>query len=138
MDKAYGRPTLRARELRANATDAERLLWTHLSARKIAGVRFNRQVPIGPFICDFVSRATKLIVEVDGGQHDSNASADEARTRYLEARGFRVIRFWNNEVLQQIEGVVDEIERALADRPSPNPSRRREGSSVASVARSAP
>jgi very-short-patch-repair endonuclease len=87
LDKAYGRPTLRARELRANATDAERLLWTHLSARKVAGVRFNRQVPIGPFICDFVSRSAKLIVEVDGGQHDSNASADEVRTRYLEAGG---------------------------------------------------
>jgi very-short-patch-repair endonuclease len=117
--------------LRANATDAERLLWVHLSARKVAGVRFNRQVPIGTFICDFVSRSAKLVVEVDGGQHDSNASADEARTRYLEARGFRVIRFWNNEVLQQIEGVVAEIERALADIPSPDPSREREGSSIA-------
>jgi very-short-patch-repair endonuclease len=121
LDKAYGRPTLRARELRANATNAERLLWAHLSARKVAGTRFNRQVPIGPFICDFVSRSAKLIIEVDGGQHDSNVSADEARTRYLEAQGFRVIRFWNNEVLQQIEGVLAEIERALADMPSPNP-----------------
>jgi very-short-patch-repair endonuclease len=130
LDKGYGRPTLRARELRANATNAERLLWVHLSARKVAGTRFNRKVPIGPFICDFVSRSAKLIVEVDGGQHDSNAAADEARTRHLEARGFRVVRFWNNEVLQQIEGVVAEIERALADTPSPDPSRKREGSSV--------
>jgi len=120
LDKAYGRPTLRARELRANATDAERKLWAHLSARKVAGARFNRQVPIGPFVCDVVARSAKLI--------DSNASTDEARTRYLEVQGFRVIRFWNNQVLQQIEGVVAQIERALGDRPSPSPSRRREGS----------
>ena len=131
MDKGYSRPTRRARELRANPTEAERLLWVHLSARKVAGVRFNRQFPIGPFVCDFVSRSAKLIVEVDGGQHDANAEADRSRTRYLEAQGFRVIRFWNNQVLQQIEAVVGEIERVLADRPSPNPSRKREGSSWA-------
>ena len=128
MDKGYSRPTMRARELRANPTEAERLLWAYLSARKIDGVRFNRQVPIKPFICDFVSRSAKLTIEVDGGQHDANAEADHARTRFLEARGFRVIRFWNNEVLQQIEGVVAEIERVLADMPSPSPSRKREGS----------
>jgi len=120
LDKGYGRPTQRAQELRANATDAERLLWVYLSARKVAGVGFNRQVPIGPFICDFVSRSAKLIVEVDGGQHDSNAAADDVRTGYLEAQGFRVIRFWNNQVLEQIEGVVGEIERALADMLSPD------------------
>jgi len=127
-DKGYARPTMRSRELRANATDAERKLWAQLSARKVAGVRFNTQFPIGPFICDFVSRTAKLVIEIDGGQHDWNATADLARTRFIEARGFAVLRFWNNEVLENIEGVVATIERALADRPSPNPSRKREGS----------
>ena len=85
----------------------------------MAGVRFNRQVPVGPFIADFAARSEKLIVEVDGGQHHERAAYDEARTRYLEAQGWRVIRFWNNDVLGNLEGVVATIERVLADRPSP-------------------
>ncbi|SBV34154.1 conserved protein of unknown function [uncultured Sphingopyxis sp.] len=127
MDKGYKRPTARSRELRLNATDAERKLWTQLSARKLAGIRFNRQFPVSPFICDFVSRSAKLVIEVDGGQHAVDVAKDEARTAYLETRGYRVIRFWNNDVLERIEGVVSEIERVLADMPSPNPSRKREG-----------
>ena len=127
-DKAYARPTMRSRELRANATEAERKLWAQLRARKVAGIRFNNQFPIGLFICDFVSRTARLVIEVDGGQHDWNAADDLARTRFIEAQGFSVLRFWNNEVLENIEGVVATIERALADRPSPNPSRKREGS----------
>ncbi|HMO76009.1 MAG TPA: DUF559 domain-containing protein [Sphingopyxis sp.] len=87
MDKGYKRPTARSRELRLNATDAERKLWAQLSARKIAGVRFNRQLPIGPLICDFVSRSAKLVIEVDGGQHAVDVAKDEARTAYLETRG---------------------------------------------------
>ena len=121
MDKGYKRPTARSRELRLNATDAERKLWAHLSARKIAGVRFNRQFPIGPFICDFVSRTAKLVIEVDGGQHAVDVAKDEARTAYLEARGYRVIRFWNNDVMERIEGVVNEIERVLETCPPPTP-----------------
>ena len=128
MNKGYKRPTARSRELRLNATDAERKLWTQISARKVAGVRFNRQFPIGPFICDFVSRGARLVIEVDGGQHAVDEEKDRARTAYLEAQGYRVIRFWNNDVLERIEGVVIEIERVLADMPSPDPSRRREGS----------
>ena len=127
MDKGYKRPTARSRELRLNATDAERKLWQQISARKVAGVRFNRQFPVGPFICDFVSRSARLVIEVDGGQHAVDVAKDEARTAYLEARGYRVIRFWNNDVLERIEGVVAVIERVLADMPSPNPSRKREG-----------
>jgi very-short-patch-repair endonuclease len=118
---------MRSRELRLNATPAERKLWEQLSARKVVGIRFNRQFPIGPFICDFVSRSAKLIIEVDGGQHAVDVEKDRARTAYLEAQGYRVIRFWNNDVLERIEGVVIEIERVLADMPSPNPSRKREG-----------
>ncbi|WP_375421837.1 endonuclease domain-containing protein [uncultured Sphingomonas sp.] len=128
LDKGYTRPTARSRELRADPTDAERKLWSHLSARKIAGTRFNRQFPIGPFIGDFVSRGARLVIEVDGGQHAASTEDDAARTRYMEAQGYCVIRFWNNDVLGNIEGVVATIERALVDRPSPSPSREREGS----------
>ena len=116
----------RARHLRNNPTDAERALWQALSARKVAGARFNRQVRIKPYFCDLVARTPKLIVEIDGGQHAESAS-DLQRTRYLEAKGYRVIRFWNNDVLSNLEGVVAEIERVLAALPSPSPSRKREG-----------
>lgn len=119
LDKGDKRPTMRSRELRLNATDAERKLWAQLSARKIAGVRFNRQFPIGPFICDFVSRSAKLVIEVDGGQQAVDVAKDEARTAYLEAQGYRVIRFWNNDVLERIDGVVSEIERVLVTSPPP-------------------
>ena len=121
MDKGYMRPTARSRELRLNATPAERALWVQLSARKIAGVRFNRQFPIGPFICDFVSRSAKLIIEVDGGQHAVDIEKDQSRTGHLEARGYRVIRFWNNDVLERIAGVVSEIEAVLETCPPPTP-----------------
>ncbi|MDO7842643.1 endonuclease domain-containing protein [Sphingomonas immobilis] len=117
-----------ARALRANPTEAEKCLWRAISARKVAGVRFNRQVPIGPFICDFVSRSGGLVIEVDGGQHALAVSDDAARTAFIESQGFRVMRFWNNDILHNTEGVVAEIERVLATLPSPNPSREREGS----------
>jgi|GEM_PF-700372 len=118
-DKASHRPTARSRELRQNATDAERLLWLHLSARKVAGIRFNRQFPIGPFIGDFVSRSAKLVIELDGGHHAEQVEADARRTAYLKVQGYRVIRFWNNDVLGNVEGVVLTIVQILADIPSP-------------------
>jgi very-short-patch-repair endonuclease len=118
----------RIRELRNNPTPAERALWQQLSARKIAGVRFNRQVDIGPFVADFASRSLRLVIEVDGGNHAEQADADAQRTRVIESYGFRVIRFWNNDVLGNLEGVVAEIERVIAALPSPDPSRKREGS----------
>ena len=121
MDKAYNRtPTMRSRELRTNSTDAEKKLWRHLRNRQLEGIRFNRQVPIGPYICDFAARGPKLIVELDGSQHAETAGYDQARTRFLETRGYRVIRFWNNDVLQNIEGVVEAIMLVLTDRPSPS------------------
>jgi very-short-patch-repair endonuclease len=130
MDKGYARPTLRARTIRNNATDAERVLWQAISARKLAGIRFNRQVPIGPFICDFVARSIRLVIEVDGGQHD--ASVDAGRTAFLKQRGYRVLRFWNNDVLGNLDRVAAQIERVISammtQMPSPNPSRQREGS----------
>ena len=117
----------RARKLRNNPTLAEQRLWEALSARGVADVRFNRQVRIRPFICDFVARSRKLVIEVDGGQHADSLS-DAARTRHLESKGYRVLRFWNNDVLGNLEGVVAEIERVLASLPSPGPSRKRKGS----------
>jgi very-short-patch-repair endonuclease len=117
----------KARELRAHATKAEKALWRHLSARQVSGVRFNRQVPIGPYICDFVARSAKLIVEVDGGQHGWRTEEDAARTRYLESLGFTVLRFWNDDVVERTEGVIHAISAALAALPSPAPSRKREG-----------
>jgi very-short-patch-repair endonuclease len=124
LDKAYNRlPTLRSRELRNNATDAECALWKLLKSRQLSGTRFNRQVPIGPFICDFVARTAKQIIELDGGQHAERIDEDAHRTQFLEKQGYRVIRFWNNDVLTNIEGVMVLIEGALIDRPSPSPSR---------------
>ena len=128
----------RIRALRTNPTRAESALWQHLAVRRTSGVRFNRQVPIGPFICDFVSRGARLVIEVDGGQHDWQSGDDVRRTRFIEHQGYRVIRFWNNDVLERMEGVVAEIGRVLAERPSPNPSRKRKGDSVALVANADP
>jgi very-short-patch-repair endonuclease len=128
LDKAYDRlPTARSRELRTHATAAERLLWRKISNRQLAGARFNRQVPIGPFICDFVCRSLKLVIELDGGQHALSTDKDGQRTAYLERQGYHVLRFWNNDVLGNVDGVITVIEMALRDRPSPNPSRRAGG-----------
>ncbi|WP_084580777.1 endonuclease domain-containing protein [Sphingomonas azotifigens] len=145
-------PGTHARHMRNNPTDAELALWQALSARKVGGVRFNRQVKVPPYVCDFVARSLKLVVEVDGGQHAVNAADDVQRTRYLEAKGYRVLRFWNNDVLGNLDGVVAEIERVIetmatarpsrqtvssGDRPSPNPSRKREGSNGAEASQPA-
>ena len=129
MDRSYTRPTAKSRELRLNPTEPEKRLWTAISGRKLAGCGFNRQFPIGPYICDFVSRGARLVIEVDGETHAHSTEYDSARTRFLESQGYRVIRFWNNDVMENLEGVVRQIELALTDRPSPNPSRTREGSS---------
>jgi very-short-patch-repair endonuclease len=119
MTEQPKRPTKLARQLRNNATDAERRLWKFLRGSQLAGHKFSRQIPIGPFICDFVCRTAMLVVEVDGGQHDVNRVRDESRTRKIEAEGYRVIRFWNNDVLERTEGVLIEIERALEALPTP-------------------
>ena len=121
MTQFQKRPTLRAQELRQTATPAERKLWTHLSRRQVAGTKFSRQIPIGPFICDFVSRSARLVIELDGGQHDENEGRDRERTAYIEGMGFKVIRFWNNEVLEAIESVVARIEVELLKAPPPAP-----------------
>ncbi|MSO69441.1 MAG: endonuclease domain-containing protein [Alphaproteobacteria bacterium] len=105
-----------ARRLRRDSTDAERRLWKQLRDRKIAGAKFRRQVPIGPYIADFACLEVKLIVEVDGEQH-AEPGIDTVRTSFLEADGFRVLHLWNNDVMANIEGVVAVIERALRKEP---------------------
>ena len=99
----------RAKNLRNNPTDAERRLWQKLRHRQFKGFKFRRQYPVGPYIADFACIETRLIIELDGGQHAVNTAADLARDRFLASRGFRVIRFWNNQVLLETESVVDAI-----------------------------
>ncbi|MGB7292739.1 MAG: endonuclease domain-containing protein [Thermodesulfobacteriota bacterium] len=103
----------RARNLRKNPTEAERKLWAHLRLRQIGGYKFRRQHPLGPFIVDFVCIEKRLIVEVDGGQHDEKRFYDAKRNEWLEEREFKVIRFWNNEVLRDIEIVTEVIANEL-------------------------
>jgi very-short-patch-repair endonuclease len=112
----------KARSLRRNQTEAESLLWRCLQSKQINGVKFRRQQPIGPYIVDFVSFQQKLIIEIDGGQHSykSETISDEERTAELQKRGYKVIRFWNNEILQNPESVVENIIENLGDlRTSP-------------------
>lgn len=120
--KSVNRPsTAKARTLRRRFTDAELKLWNHLRGRQIGGEKFRRQQPLGRYVVDFVCLEKKLIVEVDGGQHAA-PEYDRERTLWLESEGFRVIRFWNNEVLKDQEGVLDAIYKELKNSPSPQPS----------------
>src|SRR5579863_4448835 len=99
---------LNARQLRKNLTPAEIKLWQRLRRKQLAGLRFRRQVTIGKYIVDFICYEARLIIEIDGGQHneDEIAQYDRYRDKWLEAQGYKVIRFWNNEVLGQIENVL--------------------------------
>jgi len=108
-----------ARRLRRNQTDAERVLWFCLRDRRLNGLKFKRQVPIDKYIVDFCCAEVRLIVELDGGQH---ATQDETnRTAILEAMGYLVLRFWNNDVLQNTEGVLEEILNTVGRHPQEPP-----------------
>ncbi|MGN6748000.1 MAG: endonuclease domain-containing protein [Xanthobacteraceae bacterium] len=111
-----------ARNLCRNSTAAEKLLWKYLRSRALNGVKFVRQEPIGPYVVDFVCRQRRLVIEVDGGQHADN-KRDLMRDRWLADHRYRFLRFWNSEVLENIEGVWDTIlSAASAERPPhPNP-----------------
>ena len=98
-----------ARELRKTSTEAEQRLWYHLRNRRLGGFKFRRQVVIDRYIVDFVCLDAKLIVEADGGQHEFDRLADEVRTRHLERLGYRVVRFWNHEILLETEAVLSSI-----------------------------
>ena len=106
-----------ARYLRKHPTEAERKLWSYLRRKQLHGSRFRRQRPIGPYIVDFVCLERSLIIEVDGGQHAEQIAKDEARARFLEQEGFRVMRFWNNDVLANIDGVLQAISHDLQKPP---------------------
>ncbi|MGO8914829.1 MAG: endonuclease domain-containing protein [Stellaceae bacterium] len=112
-----------ARRLRITPTDAEIRLWSRLRRKQLEGFRFRRQHPMGPYVVDFFCPDAKLVVEVDGGQHAESAS-DVVRTRWLEAQGYRVIRFWNNDVLGNTEGVLLSILDALRACPPSRPRQR--------------
>ena len=111
------------RVLRSNMSDVEQALWHLLQCRQISGLKFRRQHPFGDYILDFVCLENKLVIEVDGGQHGQQAGYDENRTQKLQAAGFCVLRFWNNEVLKEIESVKEKIWLAaqeLQSHPPPN------------------
>lgn len=101
--------------MRKNLTDAEKKLWRHLRLKNIGGNKFRRQQPIGKYIVDFVCLEKKLIVEVDGGQHSEEITYDNERTAWLESEGYRILRFWNNEVLEDVEIVSEVILKALEE-----------------------
>jgi very-short-patch-repair endonuclease len=125
LDRSVAAPPQRAlaRQMRAEPTDAERKLWWHLRHRlKTSGTHFRRQVRIGRYIADFASHGARIVIEVDGGQHAVRTDADTERSKVLEANGYRVLRFWNNDVLTNIDGVLEEIQRAITPTPTPNPS----------------
>ncbi len=121
MREARNKSTARSRSLRRNATDAENALWYRLRARALKGYKFVRQEPIGPYIVDLICRERRLIIEVDGGQHMDNMR-DAARDQWLADHNYRVLRFWNNDVLKNIMGVLETITTALAEEP-PHPGR---------------
>ena len=110
-----------ARKLRKQATDAELLIWKHLRARQLNGYKFRRQHVIEPYIVDFFCMEAMLIIEVDGGQHTDQRINDNIRTAYLQSQGYRVIRFWNNEIVDDIDIVLEKILNILIN-PSPQPS----------------
>ncbi len=113
------RQTALAQKLRRTATDAEKSLWLRLSRRQLGGYKFSRQMPLGPFVCDLMCREAKLVVEVDGGQH--GPGRDLARDRLISDEGYRVLRFWNHEVLENVDGVLLTILRAFQGGPPPPP-----------------
>ena len=119
----------KAKHLRREMTDAERRLWSVLRDSRLEGAKFRRQQPIGPFIADFACQEHRLIIEADGGQHADNLR-DARRTAFLESKGYRVLRFWNNDILTNLDGVAQVIATALltphparAAHESPSPSR---------------
>ena len=110
---------VKARRLRQQETDAEHRLWSMIRDRRVQGAKFVRQYPIGPYVADFVCRERMLVVEADGGQH-SDSLTDEARTAFMNGRGYSVLRFWNNEILQNPDGCWQVLSAVLLGNPSPD------------------
>ena len=113
-----------ARSLRREQTEVERTIWYWLRARRFGGAKFRRQFPIGEYVVDFCCWEQRLVVEIDGGQHSDQTAADQKRTEFLTSRGFRILRFWNNDVLANREGVLQKILEVLGTSCNENPSHR--------------
>ena len=99
--------------MRRGATDAERRLWSLVRSGRLSGYKFRRQHPLGPYIVDFICISKRLVIEVDGGQHMDDADNDAARSEWLAIQGYRVVRFWNNEVLMQTAAVAERVRQEL-------------------------
>jgi very-short-patch-repair endonuclease len=112
----------RAKSMRSEMTDAERTLWMRLRAHRLNGLSFRRQTPIGPFIVDFVCHQLNLVIELDGGQHatDDETERDLKREQWLQSKGYRVLRFWNSDVLRQCDSVVQKILEVIAEALPPS------------------
>jgi very-short-patch-repair endonuclease len=113
----------RAMILRRDVTDAERKLWQGLRALPMQDSHFRRQAPIGPYFADFACHAKRLVIELDGGQHgeEAHAKRDAARDTYMRANGYRVLRFWNNDVMRNLNGILEKIVETLSAPPPPTP-----------------
>ena len=105
------RPTKTARRLRRDMTEAEHRLWSRLRNRQLENTKFVKQFPVGPYVADFAARGLRLVIELDGGQHSE--SKDAQRSKVIQAHGYRVIRFWNNDVMENIDSVLETIVREI-------------------------
>jgi methylase of polypeptide subunit release factors len=125
----------KANELRKNSTDTEKKLWSHLRNKQLAGYKFRRQQSIGPFIVDFICNDNQLIIELDGGQHNesTNKEYDKWRTVYLESAGYHVMRFWNNEITENLEGAIEVILNFLHSPHPTSPHKREEGLKILDI-----
>jgi very-short-patch-repair endonuclease len=121
---------LRARDTRRQASEAERTLWKYLRGHRLNGYKFRRQMIIDSYIVDFACLEARLIVEADGGQHVDQITYDERRTARLGSMGYRVLRFWNHEILCELQSVLEQIESALNEPPHPDPLPEGEGTST--------
>jgi very-short-patch-repair endonuclease len=128
-DRSVSQPNCnRARAMRLAPTDAERRLWWHLRHRlAVQRSHFRRQVRLGHYIVDFACHQLRVAIEIDGGQHAEQVARDARRTKFLESQGYRVLRFWNNEVLANIDGVLEVIHSAILATPTPTPPHKGEG-----------
>ncbi|MGJ0516828.1 MAG: endonuclease domain-containing protein [Methylomicrobium sp.] len=105
----------KARSLRKSQTNVEQLLWQQLRNKRLCNYKFRRQFPIAPYITDFICLELKLIIELDGGQHANQTRYDDQRTLFLEQRGFKVVRFWNNDVIDNMSGVLEAVHLAIQE-----------------------
>lgn len=110
-----------AKDLRKNSTDAENFLWKILRSKRLEGIKFRRQHIIGQFIVDFVCLERKIVIELDGGHHASQKERDYERDNWLECEGYKVLRFWNNELFENTDGVMNNIMETCTNSPSPQP-----------------